>query len=47
MVVDLADDDINLGNMTFSPNINEYIKTNLPESLTNKFDILKEKYSNK
>ena len=44
---DISIDNINLGNMTFSPNINEYIKTNLPESLTNKFDILKEKYSNK
>ena len=44
---DISIDNINLGSMTFSPNINEYIKTNLPESLSNKFELLKEKYANK
>ena len=44
---DISIDNINLGSMTFSPNINEYIKTNLPESLSNKFDLIKEKYANK
>ena len=44
---DINIDNINLGSMTFSPNINEYIKTNLPESLSNKFELLKEKYANK
>ena len=48
----MDDDDINVDNLdlssiTFSPNINEYIKTNLPEGLAKKFDLLKEKYSNK
>ena len=44
---DISIDNINLGSMTFSPNINEYIKANLPESLSNKFELLKEKYANK
>ena len=44
---DINIDNVNLGSMTFSPNINEYIKTNLPETLSNKFDLLKEKYANK
>lgn len=51
--VHLIDDDItnidtiNLSSMSFSPNINEYIMTNLPENLNTKFNIIKEKYSNK
>ena len=31
----------------FSPNINEYISNNIPESLSNKFNIIKERYNTK
>lgn len=51
--VHLIDDDVtslenvDLSSVSFSPNINEYIKTNLPENLNNKFELLKEKYTNR
>lgn len=50
--VHLIDDDedthnIDVVNISFTPNINDYIKINIPESLSDKFGILKEKYNNR
>lgn len=46
----IDDDEHNLqenSDINFSPNINEYISNNIPESLSNKFNIIKERYNTK
>ena len=48
----IDDDEINIDNvdissLSFSPNINEYIQTNLPSHLNTKFDYLKNKINTK
>lgn len=50
--VHLIDDEdehqsLDVANITFTPNINDYIKVNIPETLNSKFDLLKEKYNNR
>ena len=51
-ILDLINDEdehqnLDISNITFTPNINDYIKVNIPETLNTKFDLLKEKYNNR
>lgn len=46
-IIDSSEDIENLSNVAFNANINTYIKENIPEHLTNKYNIIKEKLKEK